>query len=42
MKTDVSSAAVSALQAAEDEEYLEYLEERYAGYILAEEIEETE
>ena len=42
VKTDVSSAAVSALQAAEDEEYLEYLEERYAGYILAEEIEETE
>ena len=35
-------ASVSALQAAEDEEYLEYLEEQYAGYILAEEIGETE
>ena len=39
---DVSPASVSALQAAEDEEYLEYLEEQYAGYILAEEIGETE
>ena len=41
-KTEVSPASVSALQAAEDEEYLEYLEEQYAGYILAEEIGETE
>lgn len=42
VKTEVSPASVSALQAAEDEEYLEYLEEQYAGYILAEEIGETE
>ena len=42
VKTEVSHASVSALQAAEDEEYLEYLEEQYAGYILAEEIGETE
>ena len=42
VKTEVSPASVSALQAAEDEEYLEYLEEQYAGYILAEEIGKTE
>ena len=42
VKTEVSPASVSALQAVEDEEYLEYLEEQYAGYILAEEIGETE
>ena len=42
VKTEVSPASVSALHAAEDEEYLEYLEEQYAGYILAEEIGETE
>ena len=42
VKTEVSPASVSALQAAEDEEYLEYLEEQYAGYILVEEIGETE
>ena len=42
VKTEVSPASVSALQATEDEEYLEYLEEQYAGYILAEEIGETE
>ena len=42
VKTEVSPNTVSALQAAEDEEYLEYLEEQYAGYILAEEIGETE
>ena len=42
VRTEVSPASVSALQAAEDEEYLEYLEEQYAGYILAEEIGETE
>ena len=42
VKTEVSPASVSALQAADDEEYLEYLEERYTGYILAEEIGEIE
>ena len=42
VKTEVSPKAVSALQAAEDEEYLEYLEEQYAGYILAEEMEDIE
>ena len=42
VKTEVSPNTVSALQAAEDEEYLEYLEDQYAGYILAEEIGETE
>ena len=42
VKSEVSPASVSALQAAEDEEYLEYLEEQYAGYILAEEIGKTE
>ena len=42
VKTEVSPASVSALQAVEDEESLEYLEEQYAGYILAEEIGETE
>ena len=31
VKTEVSPKVVSALQAAEDEEYLEYLEEQYAG-----------
>lgn len=42
VKTEVSPASVPALQATEDEEYLEYLEEQYAGYILAEEIGEAE
>lgn len=42
VQTDVSPSVVSALQAAEDEEYLEYLEEQYTGYILAEELGETE
>lgn len=42
VKTEVSPKVVSALQAAEDEEYLEYLEEQYAGYILAEEMEDIE
>ena len=42
VKTEVSPKVVSALQAAEDEEYLEYLEEKYAGYILAEEMEDIE
>lgn len=42
VQTEVSSSSVSALQAVEDEEYLEYLEEQYAGYILAEEIGESD
>lgn len=42
VKTEVSPASISALQAAEEDEYLEYLEEQYVGYILAEEIGETE
>ena len=38
VKTEVSPASVSALQAAEDEEYLEYLEAQYTDYLLAEEL----
>lgn len=42
VKTEVSHHVVPALQAADDDEYLEYLEERYTGYILAEEMSGTE
>lgn len=42
VKTEVPAVSVPALQATEDEEYLEYIEEQYAGYILAEEIGEIE
>lgn len=38
VRTEVPSEVVSSLQATEDEEYLEYLEERYTDYLLAEEI----
>ncbi|RHJ86648.1 hypothetical protein [Parabacteroides sp. AM08-6] len=42
VKTEISANKVSAVQAAEDEEYLEYLEERYASYILAGDLSESE
>lgn len=42
VKTDVSSNSVSAMQISEDEEYLEYLEDHYAGYALDEAMSETE
>lgn len=42
VKTDVSSNLVTPLQASEDEEYLEYLEDRYAGYALDEAMGEKE
>ena len=42
VKTDVSPASVTALQTAEDEDYLEYLEDQYAGYLLADEMGEIE
>lgn len=38
VKTDVSAKDIAAKQITEDEEYLEYLETKYAGYILAEEM----
>lgn len=42
VKTDVPPGTLTAIQTADDEEYLEYLEDRYATYILAEELGETE
>lgn len=38
VKTDVSAKDLAVKQATEDEEYLEYLETKYTGYILAEEM----
>lgn len=37
-----NSVTVSNIPVVEDEEYLEYLEDRYAGYILTGDISETE
>lgn len=38
VKSGISAKDVTIRQAAEDAEYLEYLENQYAGYILAEEM----
>lgn len=42
VKTEGPSGTLTAIQTADDEEYLEFLEDRYASYILAEEMGETE
>lgn len=42
VNTEVPSGTLTAMQAVDDDEYLEFLEDRYASYILAEEIGETE
>lgn len=42
VKTEVPVESVSAMQAEEDEEYLEYLEAKYAGNLLAEEMTNSE
>lgn len=42
VKTDITANQISATQAAEDEEFLEYLEDQYAGYILAVDMSESE
>lgn len=42
VNTEVPSETLTAIQMTDDEEYLEYLEDRYASYILAEEMGETE
>lgn len=42
VKTEVPAGTISAIQPTADDEYLEFLQERYASYILAEEMGETE
>lgn len=42
VKNSVTVNNASAVPGTEDEEYLEYLEDRYAGYILTGDISETE
>lgn len=42
VKNNVTASSVPATQIAEDEEYLEYLEDQYAGYILAGNMVESE
>lgn len=42
VKNSVTVKNHSAVPGTEDEEYLEYLEDRYAGYILTGDISETE
>lgn len=38
VQSNDTSATISAMQATEDEEYLEYLEAQYTDYLLAEEL----
>lgn len=38
VQSNDASAAISAIQDAENEEYLEYLEAQYTDYLLAEEL----
>ena len=42
VKTDVPATTLPFVQEAEEEEYLEYLEDLYTGYILAEKLAESE
>lgn len=42
VKTDVPTTTLPFVQEAEEEEYLEYLEDLYTGYILAEKLAESE
>lgn len=42
VKSNVTANSISAKQEAEDEDYLEYLEDRYAGFLLTGDISVTE
>ena len=42
VKNNVEASTAITTQTAEDEEYLEYIEDRYAGYILTGDIVESE
>lgn len=42
VKTEVDALVLPLVPISEDEEYFEYLEELYTGYILAEKLEEAE
>lgn len=42
VKSNTTASTVSAKQVNEDQEYLEFLEKQYTGYILAEEMDNFE
>ncbi len=42
VKTNVNTMALPLVQESEDEDYLEYLEDLYTGYLLAEKMAESE
>lgn len=42
VRTEVPATSLEAIQAEEDEEYLEYLEAQYTNYLMNEELDDSE